>query len=148
MPEQAAALRGSAKDGSASMPVARRLAIVAVKAFHSAVFLLLQSMICYLVYKGIRGESDRKAAIAAVIVGGECAIYAGNRFRCPLTGVAERLGSEHGAVTDIFLPGWLARNIANIYGPLFFVALLLHYRNLRSRAYNAESGGAMLPEQP
>jgi hypothetical protein len=63
------------------------------------------------------------------IVGAECVIYAGNRFRCPLTGLAGSLGSEHGQVTDIFLPKWLATNIARIYGPLFGLALVLHGRN-------------------
>jgi hypothetical protein len=106
---------------------------VAVKVVHSAAFLILQSAILYLVYKGVRRQSDTKAAAAAVLVGAECAVYAGNGFRCPLTGLAEDLGAERGAVTDIFLPGWLARNIANIYAPLYAVALLLHARNLRRR---------------
>jgi hypothetical protein len=69
--------------------------------------------------------------MAGVLVGGECLIYAGNRFRCPLTGLAEELGAESGSVTDIFLPRWLAANIANIYGPLYAVALFLQARNLR-----------------
>jgi len=106
---------------------------IGVKAVHSLAFWILQSAILYLLYKGLRAESDRKAAAAAVLVGGECAIYAGNGFRCPLTGLAEDLGAESGSVTDIFLPDWLARNIANIYAPMYFVALALHARNLRRR---------------
>jgi hypothetical protein len=109
---------------------------IGVKAVHSVAFLILQTAILYLVYKGLRGQTDSKAVAAAVLVGGECAIYAGNGFRCPLTGVAEDLGAERGQVTDIFLPDWLARNIANIYAPLYFVALILHGRNLRRRNAN------------
>jgi hypothetical protein len=116
------------------VPVAlRRPLYIGVKAAHSVAFLILQSAILYLVYKAVRGESDRKAAAAGVLVGAECAIYAGNGFRCPLTRLAEDLGAEHGQVTDIFLPKWLADNIANIYGPAYAVALLLHGRNLRRR---------------
>ena len=106
---------------------------IGVKTVLSVAFWILQSAILYLVYKAFRGESDSKAAAAAVLVGGECAIYAGNGFRCPLTGLAEDLGAESGSVTDIFLPDWLARNIANIYAPMYFVALGLHARNLRRR---------------
>ena len=109
---------------------------VGVKTVHSVAFIILQTAILYLVYKGLRRESDSKAAAAAVLVGGECAIYAGNGFRCPLTGLAEDLGAESGQVTDIFLPDWLARNIANIYAPLYVVALILHGRNLRRRSAN------------
>jgi hypothetical protein len=113
------------------MPAAwRPAAIVAIKALHSAIFLVLQTLIVYSVYKGVRGETDRKAAAATIIVGVECAIYAGNGFRCPMTKMAEDLGASSGQVTDIFLPKWLADNVANIYGPLFAGALLLHGRNL------------------
>lgn len=111
----------------------RRLLLFLVKAFHSAAFLAIQSAIFYLVYKGARRESDGKAAVAAGIAGAETLIYAGNGFHCPLTGLAEELGSEHGQVTDIFLPKWLADNIANIYGPLFAAGLMLHARNLLQR---------------
>ena len=54
-------------------------------------------------------------------------------FRCPLTDLAEDLGAVHGAITDIFLPDWLAGNVARLYTPLLVVALILHARNLASR---------------
>jgi hypothetical protein len=108
----------------------RRAAVLfAIKAFHSLAFFVIQSAILYLLYAGIRGRSDRRAAQAAGIATAESLIYAANGFRCPLTGLAERLGAERGSVTDIFLPGWLARNVANIYTPLFALGLLLHARN-------------------
>ena len=114
-------------------PALRRPLYIAVKAVHSAAFFILQSAILYLVYKGLRSQSDRKALAAGALVGAECAVYAGNGFRCPLTGLAEDLGAEHGQVTDIFLPKWLADNIANIYAPLYVFALLLHSRSLLQR---------------
>ena len=112
----------------------RRPLYIGVKAIHSIAFLILQTAILYFLYKGVRRESDRHAAMAGVLVGGECAIYAGNGFRCPLTGVAEALGAASGQVTDIFLPKRLADNIANIYGPLFAVALAIHVRNVWKRS--------------
>ena len=111
----------------------RRVLLIGIKAFHSLAFAVIQSAILFLLYKGFRGESDRPAAVAAGIAIGECAVYAGNGFRCPLTDLAENLGAEHGAVTDIFLPDWLAANIARIYTPLLAVALFLHARNLTAR---------------
>jgi hypothetical protein len=111
----------------------RPKALFAVKAFHSVAFWVIQSAIFYLVYKGLKRESDTSAAIAAAIATGETLIYVGNGMRCPLTGLAESLGAESGAVTDIFLPKWLASNIARIYGPMFALGLYLHFRNLRRR---------------
>ncbi len=112
---------------------ARAVALFGVKSVHSVAFFIIQTAILYLLYAGMRGRSDRTAALAAGIALGESAIYAGNGFRCPLTGVAERLGAESGAITDIFLPKWLARNVANIYVPLLLIAIALHARNVLPR---------------
>ena len=95
----------------------RPVALFAVKAFHSFAFLTIQSAIVYLLYKGIRKETDRRVRIAAAIATAETLIYAGNGFRCPLTTLAEDLGAAKGSVTDIFLPSWLASNVARIYTP-------------------------------
>jgi hypothetical protein len=117
-------------NGAAGLPLRKRVLLIGVKTVHSVIFLSLQSAIVYLIYKGLVRQSDRRAAIAATAVTAECVIYAANGLRCPLTTLAEDLGAEHGAVTDIFLPTWLASNIARIYTPLFAFGLGLHARNL------------------
>jgi hypothetical protein len=119
---------------------ARTPALFGVKSAHSFAFFVIQSAICYLLYSGLRSQTDRRAAIAAAIATGETLIYAGNGFRCPLTGLAEDLGAERGSVTDIFLPRWLAANIARIYGPLFALGLVLHARNV-ARAWSDHPQG-------
>jgi len=82
------------------------------------------------------GWEDRRTAIAAGIVGGESLIFLGNRCRCPLTGMAQAPGATRGSVTDIYLPRWLASNLAPIHVLLLALALCLHARNFlrRSRA--------------
>ena len=71
----------------------------------------------YLLYAGFVKRTDRRAAVAAAVVGGESLIFAANGFRCPLTDVAESLGAEDGSVTDIFLPRWFAHNLPAIHVP-------------------------------
>jgi hypothetical protein len=46
-------------------------------------------------------------------------------WRCPLTVYTERLGSDHGQITDILLPRWLADRTFEIFGVLFAIALLI-----------------------
>ena len=121
---------------------AREAALVAIKALHLAIFLVLQTEILYLVACGLRGRTGRGPAVAALMTGAETLIYVGNGYRCPLTGVAEDLGSAHGQVTDIFLPKWLADNIDKIYGPLFALGLILQARILLRRR---QGGAAGLP---
>jgi hypothetical protein len=86
----------------------------------------------HVLYAGFARRSDRRAGIAAGVVAAETLIFAGNGFHCPLTRVAERLGAERGSVTDIYLPGWFARNLPAIHVPLIALAVYLHARNLRA----------------
>jgi hypothetical protein len=77
----------------------------------------------YVLWAGFARRTDRRVAIAAGVVAGESLIFAANGFRCPLTEVAQRVGAEHGAVTDIYLPRWFAHNLPTIH-----VALTNHAR--------------------
>lgn len=93
----------------------------------------------YLIYTGLKGRKDRRTAIAAGVVGGESLIFLGNRCRCPLTGLAEKLGATSGSVTDISLPGFLASHLVLIHVPLLTLALCLHIRNFRRQVKSMRS---------
>ena len=118
---------------SPALPKASSPALVAVKAAHTLAWFSIEACMLYLLYAGFARKTDRRAAIAAAVVGGESLIFVENGFRCPLTDVAESLGAESGSVTDIYLPGWLARNLPAIHVPLIVLAVYLHRRNIRER---------------
>ena len=111
----------------------RRAALTAVKLVHTVAWFSIESCMVYVLWTGFRRQSDRHAAIAAGVVATETLIFAANGFRCPLTQVAERVGAEHGSVTDIFLPVWFARNLPAIHVPLILLGGYLHRRNVRER---------------
>ena len=98
---------------------------------HTLAWFSIESCMVYLLYAGFAKRSDRRAALAAAVVGGESLIFAANGFRCPLTDVAESLGADDGSVTDIFLPRWFARSLPAIHVPLILLVVYLHGRNLR-----------------
>jgi hypothetical protein len=108
-------------------------ALVALKAAHTLIWFSVEASMMYVLYKGLRGRSDRAAAIGGAIVAGETAVFLANGARCPLTGLAERLGAESGSVTDLYLPKWLAHNLPAIHVPLVLLAVYLHARNIRRR---------------
>ncbi len=85
----------------------------------------------YVIYSGFKGQSGRRAAIAAGVVAAETLVFAANGFRCPLTDVAEHLGAEQASVTDIYLPRWFAHNLPVIHVPLILLAAFLHGKNIR-----------------
>jgi hypothetical protein len=109
-----------------------RLALRAVKTFHTLAWFTIEGCMVYLLYSGIRGRTDRKAGQAATVVAGETLVFAANGFHCPLTPLAQRLGDPTGSVTDIYLPRWFARNLPAIHVPLIILAAALHSRNLRA----------------
>jgi hypothetical protein len=121
--------------------------VVAVKVFHSAAWLSIESCVAYVLYTGFVGRSDRRVAVAAAVVAGETLVFAGNGFRCPLTGLAERYGAERGSVTDIYLPKWFAHNMPAIHTPLLVLMAYLHIRNrYRGRDFEVHSiAGSIAP---
>jgi hypothetical protein len=116
-----------------------RPALVALKAVHTLIWFSVEASMMFVLYKGWRGRSDRAAGIAAAIVAGETTVFLANGARCPLTGLAERLGAESGSVTDLYLPKWLAHNLPAIHVPLVLLAVYLHTRNIRRRGALAPS---------
>lgn len=108
-------------------------AIVAVKVVHTAAWFSIEACMIYVLWAGLAGLSDRRAAVAASVVAGECVVFAANGFRCPLTDVARRLGADDVAVTDIYLPRWFAHSLPAIHVPLILASVWLHARNIRSR---------------
>ena len=114
-------------------------ALLAIKAVHSAVFLVMLSAIGWLVATGLVGRRDRTVAIAATLVAAESAVFVANGGVCPLTPLAERHGASRGGVSDIFLPDALARTIPIWATSAVVVAAGLHIRRRRERVDRRES---------
>jgi hypothetical protein len=98
---------------------------------HTAAWFSIEVCVGYLLWSGAIGRSDRRAGVAAAAVAGECLVFAADGFRCPMTGLAEAAGAPSGSVTDIYLPGWFARNLPAIHLPLLVLIGWLHRRTLR-----------------
>ena len=62
-------------------------------------------------------------AIIAILIEGLVLIF--NKWRCPLTSLAEKHGAEKGTVTDMFLPDIISRNVFKIAIILFPAELIL-----------------------
>jgi hypothetical protein len=105
-----------------------------IKALHTAAWFSIESCMLYVIYSGFKGKSDRRAAIAAGVVGAETLVFAGNGFHCPLTDIAEDLGAGKASVTDIYLPRRFAHNLPAIHVPLILLAAFLHGKNIRRAA--------------
>ncbi len=105
---------------------AHRLALI--RGVRTAAWASIEACVGYLLWSGLTGRSDRRAAVAATVVAGECLVFAADGFRCPFTGLAEAAGATSGSVTDIYLPRWFAANLPAIHLPLLVAIAVLHRR--------------------
>jgi hypothetical protein len=112
------------------------VAVVLVKAVHTAWFLVVSTSIVHIFVVGLSNRPSRWTAPALVATSLEVAVFLANAGRCPLTKLAENLGAQNGRVSDIFLPRWFADRIPQIYTPplVIGVAALILNRWRRERA--------------
>ncbi len=106
------------------------VAVAGLKSIHTIVFAGELSAILWLLVSGLVGRRDRTVGMAAAVVAIEAAVFLGNDGVCPITPLTERLGAAHGSVSDIFLPGAVARSIPIWSSALIAIAGLLHLRAL------------------
>ena len=109
------------------------VAIVVLKIAHTLIFVGELAAIVWLVVSGAVGRRDRSVGIAAAAVAIEAAVFLGNDGVCPITPLTERMGAAHGSVSDIFLPGAVARTIPAWSTALLVIAGVLHVRALAAR---------------
>jgi len=123
--------RAEAEHRKRTPPPLNRRRLAAIRAVHTAAWASVEACVGYLLWSGAVGRSDRRAAVAAAVVAGECLVFAADGFRCPLTRLAEDAGAPSGSVTDIYLPRWFAHNLPAIHLPVLVLIVWLHRRALR-----------------
>ena len=102
----------------------RLRSITFIKSLHLAVFVAITIILVAFLYEV---AADRIGYVTWATVGiflGEGLVLITNHGRCPLTAVAEDIGSQHGQVTDILLPKFIADRVWTIYTWLFAAGLV------------------------
>jgi len=98
--------------------------VFAIKLFHSFIFLFMVACLLYILYCAITRRYDWTLFLALVAMFIEGLALLLNRWRCPLTTLAEKYGAANGAVTDIFLPVWLTRHTFKISTIVVIIELI------------------------
>ncbi len=94
-----------------------------VKIVHTVVWAFFAGCILAIPVYAWRGEFEAAFALIAVVLV-EVAIILANRWRCPLTDVAERFTDDRKDNFDIYLPLWLARHNKQLFGTIFFAGVI------------------------
>jgi hypothetical protein len=98
-------------------------AIVLVKSVHTVIFLGMAACVFHILYAGLTGRVSPLTMISIAVILFEGLVLLVNHGRCPLTDLAERLGSGHGSVSDIFLPAWFTPHIPAVFSALLVIGL-------------------------
>lgn len=100
----------------------------AVKLMHTIVWAFFVSCIlCIPITVQLNKRID--TLTLSMLVFGECLVLIFNRWKCPLTNIAERLTNRREDNFDIYLPLWLARWNKVIFGSIFcFAEIYALYR--------------------
>ena len=98
--------------------------ITLIKVVHTVVFVLLSGLLAVQLYEVIADRISAVTWIAVTLFVAEGIVLVINSWRCPLTALAEKLGSSHGQITDTLLPKWFADQVFRVYGALFAGALI------------------------
>jgi hypothetical protein len=101
-------------------------ALLAVKIVHTIAWAFFAGCIVAIPIVSWLGHHTAVAWLIGIVLV-EVAILLINRWRCPLTILAERFTHERHDNFDIYLPMWLARHNKLIFGVLFCVGLVFAY---------------------
>jgi hypothetical protein len=99
--------------------------VVTIKSIHSILFFLMIFCLFYILYCAIARTYDWTLLTAIVILMINGLSIALNRGRCPLTTLAEKYGSENGAVTHIFIPKFCARYVFKFFAVVSAIEVVL-----------------------
>ncbi|HEX9634897.1 MAG TPA: hypothetical protein VGB34_05360 [Candidatus Limnocylindria bacterium] len=104
----------------------RAAALTSIRAIHTAIFASVGALLLLIAWDGLRQRPGPRTLAAGGVVLVESVIYASNNQVCPLTPLAEQLGSRSGSVADIFLPDWFSRRIPVVGASLLLLGLALN----------------------
>lgn len=105
--------------------------LLLLKWFHSIIAFFMIVCLIYILYAGVTATFNVALLIAVATILIEGAAISLNKWRCPLTTLAEKHGAEKGSVADIFLPGIIARNLFKwspfVFGAELFLLGVRHF---------------------
>ena len=100
------------------VPVTPQASLRAIRLVHTIAWAFFASCILAVPVFAWRGDFGAAFVLIAVVMV-EVLVIVLNRWRCPLTGIAERYTDDRRDNFDIYLPLWLARYNKQIFGSLF-----------------------------
>lgn len=98
--------------------------LILVKTLHTVVWAIMAFAAFYAIFASMNDRFDRRFFVAVGLISFEVLVLVLNRWKCPLTTVAEKLTGDRAANFDIYLPEWIARHNIRIFTAIFVLGVL------------------------
>lgn len=105
--------------------MSRSKTLALIRTTHTVIYLVMAMSTLYLVFAGITGAAGLWLWVSLGLLGVESAVFVGNGFKCPLTGLAVAYGAAKGYAFDTFLPERVTRLTFRVFGSLMASGLVL-----------------------
>jgi hypothetical protein len=99
--------------------------LIIIKLIHTIIWFIFVSAIMYVCYAGAFDKINGLVWFCIGTVLFECVVLLINKWKCPLTSIADKYTDNRSANFDIFLPEWLAKYNKILFSLIFLVGLLL-----------------------
>jgi len=105
--------------------------LFAIRAVHTAIFIFIGARIVYMFNASLRlrraptWRQDRPLFLAIAVVIAEGIVLALNKWKCPLTTLAQRYGGKEERIADIFLPKVFSPYLLRVLTAMFASASLI-----------------------
>lgn len=99
--------------------------LLAIKIFHTLIWLFFVSVIFYIFYAGIFNKITIYTWIGIGLIIAEGIVLLVFKMFCPITLLARKYSNSDKDNFDIFLPNWLAKYNKHIFTTIYIVALAL-----------------------
>lgn len=103
--------------------------LIFIKFVHTLVWVIMATATLYIFYAGVTNTFSTTLTISIFLLTLETLVLLFNKWKCPLTPLAEKYTSERTSNFDIYLPNWLATYNKQIFGTLFVLGVLLVFYN-------------------
>ena len=99
--------------------------LVTIKLIHTAVWMVFNFVIFYLLYAVIANKIDNRIWIGFGLIGLEGIILLIFKQTCPITIIARKFSNSTKENFDIYLPNWLAKYNKLTYSIIVVITLIL-----------------------
>lgn len=107
------------------MPVLNETKLVLIKTIHTAIWIMFNFIIFYMLYAVIVNKLDLWLWIGYGLFILEGITLWINKFACPLTIMARKYSNSTKPNFDIYLPAWLARYNKQIYTSILIIIIAI-----------------------